>query len=104
MLDNGWAPPEQLKLQEIIKSKNRNLDISYVNNVSVVDITCQAQLGVSIMPNFIASEESNLTVTRPINYEASLEYGLGFLKDNDSGAVRRFVKFTNQRLGNYRCD
>ncbi|EEU21306.2 LysR substrate-binding domain-containing protein [Lactobacillus mulieris] len=104
LLDNGWAPPEQLKLQEIIKSKNKNIDISYVNNVSVADITCQAQLGVSIMPNFIASEESNLTVTRPINYEASLEYGLGFLKGNDIGAVSRFVKFTNQRLENYRCD
>lgn len=34
-MDNNWRPTERFTLQEIIRKGSKNLDISYVNNVSV---------------------------------------------------------------------
>ncbi|MBT8990394.1 hypothetical protein BTH78_08755 [Lactobacillus delbrueckii subsp. bulgaricus] len=60
LMDNNWCPPEQLKLQETIRKKVDDLDISYVNDVEIVSLMVKAGLGITVMPSFVAIEKADV--------------------------------------------
>ncbi|MBT9024310.1 LysR family transcriptional regulator substrate-binding protein [Lactobacillus delbrueckii] len=57
---NNWCPPEQLKLQETIRKKVDDLDISYVNDVEIVSLMVKAGLRITVMPSFVAIEKADV--------------------------------------------
>ncbi|MGZ1122415.1 restriction endonuclease subunit S, partial [Lactobacillus delbrueckii subsp. bulgaricus] len=81
LMDNNWCPPEQLKLQETIRKKIDDLDISYVNDVEIVSLMVKAGLGITVMPSFVAIEKADEIKAVKLNYPAPLDYGLACRKD-----------------------
>ncbi|GHN37185.1 hypothetical protein ME793_04150 [Lactobacillus delbrueckii] len=81
LMDNNWCPPEQLKLQETIRKKVDDLDISYVNDVEIVSLMVKAGLGITVMPSFVAIEKADEIKAVKLNYPAPLDYGLVCRKD-----------------------
>lgn len=81
LMDNNWYPPEQLKLQETIRKKVDDLDISYVNDVEIVSLMVKAGLGITVMPSFVAIEKADEIKAVKLNYPAPLDYGLVCRKD-----------------------
>jgi LysR family transcriptional regulator, hca operon transcriptional activator len=68
LMDNNWCPPEQLKLQETIRKKVDDLDISYVNDVEIVSLMVKAGLGITVMPSFVAIEKADEIKAVKLNY------------------------------------
>ena len=93
MLDSGWCPPKQFKLQQLITRSNSNLDISYVTDVSTAYLMCKSGLGISIMPNFIAGKSTDLVSIIPINYDSDLSYGIVKLKSNHASCLSKFISY-----------
>lgn len=93
LLDNNWCPPEQLKLQELIRKKNIVKDIAYVNNVNTANIMCEAELGITLFPDFICGEENQFIKPITIDYPVQLSYGIATLKGNSNKDTSLFAKY-----------
>ncbi|MFR0586463.1 LysR family transcriptional regulator [Lactobacillus porci] len=92
LMDNNWCPPEQLKLQERIRKTVDDLDVSYVNDVEIVNLMVKAGLGITVMPNFVAIGScSELTAVR-LAYPVQLGYGLVCRKDEHDPLVLAFCQ------------
>ncbi|BDR60637.1 LysR family transcriptional regulator [Lactobacillus xylocopicola] len=93
LLDNNWCPPEQLRLQEIIRKQNTSKNISYVNNVNTANIMSKSGLGSTFAPDFICGPENNFIKPVPLNYEVKLSYGIASLKSNKKASITYFTNF-----------
>ncbi|MGN1407481.1 LysR family transcriptional regulator [Lactobacillus sp.] len=99
LMDNNWCPPEQLKLQEKIRKTIDDLDISYVNDVEIVNLMVKAGLGITVMPNFVALGScSELTAVR-LAYPVRLGYGLVCRKDEHDPLVLAFCQAMQEEAG-----
>lgn len=100
LLDNNWCPPEQLRLQEIIRKGNLSNQISYVNNVNTANIMSESGLGITIGPDFIFGTKNKYVSSVPFDYDVKLAYGAAHLKDNKKSIVKEFTSFLNYTLNN----
>lgn len=96
LLDSGWCPPKQLELQQLIIKTNHNLDLSYVNDVSTAYLMCKSGLGISIMPDFIAGQNTDLISVIPIDYGVQLSYGIGLLNSQHPICLNKFIQFIKE--------
>ena len=92
LMDNNWCPPEQLKLQEAIRKKVDDLDISYVNDVEIGSLMVKSGLGITVMPSFVAIEKADEIKAVKLNYPAPLDYGLVCRKDETDPLVLAFCQ------------
>lgn len=90
LLDNNWCPPEQLRLQEIIRKENYSKNISYVNNVDTANIMCKSALGITIGPSFVLGKENEFVNPIPLKYDVNLSYGSAFLNTNQKAQIKHF--------------
>ncbi|GHV97470.1 LysR family transcriptional regulator [Lactobacillus nasalidis] len=97
LMDNNWCPPEQFKLQETIRKSVKDLDISYVNDVEIVNLMVKAGLGVTVMPSFVAIEKPSEIKAVKLNYPAPLEYGLVCRKDESDPLVLSFCRLMQKQ-------
>lgn len=97
LMDNNWCPPEQLKLQETIRKKVNDLDISYVNDVEIVSLMVKAGLGITVMPSFVAIEKADEIKAVKLNYPAPLDYGLVCRKDEADPLVLAFCQVMQEQ-------
>lgn len=97
-LDNNWCPPEQLRLQEIIRHEVLLKDISYVNNVNTANIMCESGLGITVCPDFICGSANQFIKPIPIDYKFKLSYGVAFLKDNTNKPISLFTSFFKKQF------
>ena len=97
LMDNNWCPPEQLKLQETIRKKVDDLDISYVNDVEIVSLMVKAGLGITVMPSFVAIEKADVIKAVKLNYPAPLDYGLVCRKDEADPLVLAFCQVMQEQ-------
>lgn len=93
LLDNNWCPPEQLKLQELIRKKKIVKDIAYVNNVNTANIMCEAELGITLCPDFICGKENQFIKPITIDYPVRLSYGIATLKGNSNRDISLFAQY-----------
>lgn len=89
-MDNNWCPPEQLKLQEKIRKGVDDLDISYVNDVEIVNLMVKAGLGITVIPSFVAIENCCELKAVRLAYSAGLNYGLVCRKEEHDPLVLSF--------------
>ncbi|MCD5434493.1 LysR family transcriptional regulator [Lactobacillus delbrueckii] len=97
LMDNNWCPPEQLKLQETIRKKVDDLDISHVNDVEIVSLMVKAGLGITVMPSFVAIEKADVIKAVKLNYPALLDYGLVCRKDEADPLVIAFCQVMQEQ-------
>ena len=97
LMDNNWCPPEQLKLQETIRKKVDDLDISYVNDVEIVSLMVKAGLGITVMPSFVAIEKADEIKAVKLNYPTPLDYGLVCRKDETDPLVLAFCQVIQEQ-------
>lgn len=98
LLDNNWCPPEQLRLQEIIRKQNSSKNISYANNVDTANIMCKSALGITIGPSFILGEENEFVKPVPLDYRVKLSYGTASLNSNHKIQIKDFYNFFKLNL------
>lgn len=98
LLDNNWCPPEQLRLQEIIRKQNSSKNISYVNNVDTANIMCKSALGITIGPSFILEKENAFVKPVPLEYRVKLSYGTASLNSNHKIQIKDFYNFFKLNL------
>lgn len=98
LLDNNWCPPEQLRLQEIIRKQNSSKNISYVNNVDTANIMCKSALGITIGPSFILGKENAFVRPVPLEYRVKLSYGTASLNSNHKIQIKDFYNFFKLNL------
>lgn len=97
LMDNNWCPPEQLKLQETLRKKVDDLDISYVNDVEIVSLMVKAGLGITVMPSFVAIKKADEIKAVKLNYPAPLDYGLVCRKDEADPLVLAFCQVMQEQ-------
>ncbi|MBA1393128.1 LysR family transcriptional regulator [Lactobacillus sp. XV13L] len=98
LLDNNWCPPEQLRLQEIIRKENIAKDIAYVNNVNTANIMSRSGLGITFSPDFICGKDNKYVKSIPIKYDIELSYGVASLTSNKKTSITQFTDFLKDQL------
>lgn len=98
LLDNNWCPPEQLRLQEIIRKEHKNKKIAYVNNVGTANMMAESGIGITLCPNFICGPKNQYVVSIRIKYNIDLNYGVAFLNGNKKSIVSSFAELLKQKL------
>lgn len=92
LMDNNWCPPEQLRIQEIIRKEAHVKDIAYVNNIHTSDIMCRCGLGMTICPSFICGPENESVKPIKLQKSTTLSYGVATLTQNNEATIKNFVK------------
>ena len=67
-----------------------DLDISYVNDVEIVNLMVKAGLGITVMPSFVAIENCCELKAVRLAYSAGLNYGLVRRKEEHDPLVLSF--------------
>lgn len=105
LLDNNWCPPEQLRLQEIIRKEHGNKYISYVNNVGTANMMSKSGLGITLCPNFIYGRKNQYVTPVKINYDVDLSYGIASIAGNKEELILALAKLLRIKLkdNNLKC-
>ncbi|WEV70478.1 LysR family transcriptional regulator [Lactobacillus sp. ESL0785] len=90
---NSWCPPEQLKLQNLIKTSCPDAECIIVNNFAAIDTMVESGLGIAVIPDFTEYENHEFFKIIPLDYPVSLSYGAVVLKPPVSISANSFAKW-----------
>ncbi|MDF7639114.1 LysR family transcriptional regulator [Lactobacillus sp. ESL0791] len=93
LFTNSWCPPEQLKLQNLLRTECKHSEIITASNFGVVNTMIESGLGIAVMPDFTEFEDYPFFKVIPLNYDVSLSYGAVSLKSALSPNAQNFAKW-----------
>jgi DNA-binding transcriptional LysR family regulator len=92
LLNNNQCPPKQLEIQYDVKQNVKNATYFYSDSIVLSHTMIKAEIGVSIMPNFVTVESNEHFKVVPLSLKVNLSYGIAYKKDTKQHMVKDFIK------------
>lgn len=91
-LDNTWAAIDLISLQNKIKNSVSNINITYANDISALDLLIKSQQGIALGLYCLYPELEGNSCYIPLNWKSKVELAILTSKTNRKKAVNSFIK------------
>lgn len=95
-LDNRWAAQDIINLQNKIIHSNKNLTITYADEISSLNVLIKAQQGIGLGLYCIYSELDHGLIYVPLDWEPQVDLVAITQKNNAKRIVYQFIKFIQE--------
>lgn len=92
-VDNNWTGVEMIAYQNKIIELNKQINVTYTNDVSSASILVNALNGITLGLNFIYLKDNPDLVCVPIKDAKYIKYGIVSSKENNKNIVKKFINF-----------
>lgn len=96
-LDTQWLPTISINLQKKISKLNKNMDITYANNITAENAMVQSGLALGLWCNFVTDPNDSTIYTKPLKTDLKPRYGIAVRKDDNSKAVLHFINWIKKK-------
>lgn len=102
LLNHNQCPPEQEKIQTIIKENVKHATFLYSDSITLSHSMVEGHAGIAIMPNFVTLNDftNEDLISIPLDYEVVLNYGLATLKETSNHNMIKIFKHIVQEYIN----
>lgn len=102
-LDNNWAAVDLINLQNKITHINRNLDITYANNLSSLNVLIKGEQGIALGLYCLYPELSPYLTYVPVDWKLTVDLVVVTLNNNEKASVRKFVRYIKKEIKSLPC-
>ncbi|MET3207424.1 UNVERIFIED_CONTAM: LysR family hca operon transcriptional activator [Paenibacillus sp. PvR008] len=95
LLDPLKCPTEMARVQNDIQMQCSDSIVYFSDNALISDAMIKGGMGIAVMPNFVCSEDSELSVI-PLDVKDLISYGIAWHKNNERNEIKEFVATTKQ--------
>jgi DNA-binding transcriptional LysR family regulator len=98
LFNTRQAPPEQVRVQNAIKSRFPESRFQIGDNISIVLTLVKGNLGMAVLPDFLVDADDPEIQVIPLDYSGNLKYGIAYRKNNDNQIMIEMIKIIQNIL------
>ncbi|MGN7360501.1 LysR family transcriptional regulator [Paenibacillus sp. SAF-054] len=97
LFDEHQSPPTLKRMNKKITENCPDSMYTYGDTINTVHTMIKSDLGVSVLPNFVIGEDSEIAVV-PLSYTEKVDYGLACHRSEERLEVKRWISTIKELL------